>query len=296
MDFYISWSHSDARFSDYFEYCPTLVSAVNRNKNVFKKLTNYPSKLIIDSGAVYYSRKGRNKLKEIFEMQLSLIESMPETTPIKIVHLDEPLLNRNTLSERYESVERTLFNALEHMNLFERNGLDKNVSLMGVIQGFDFPSIKYSIHELKKMGYKHFGLGSMLDKSPKEQIEYITYVSNIVGPENLHIFGVTGLEQIKEMASLGVESFDSSRPSMAAVYFQIMYSEPFRTYLISSTRVNKTQEKIDKPLSCDCPICIVNPDEIINTTHRSFTKKRSIHNYYHLVKEIEKIKSSVEIC
>lgn len=290
LDFYVSWSHSDAIFSDYFDSCPMLISAIPENKNTLKRFSNYPSKLIIDSGALYYAqKKGIKSLKEIMDTQMFLIDSIPDTLPIKIVHLDEPLLDKNSLSEKYESVERTLFNALEHMKLFNSIKSPKNVSMIGVIQGYDFPSIQYSIHELKKMGYTSFGLGSLLNKSAKEQIKYIKYASSFVGPENLHIFGVTGIEQIKQMANLKICSFDSSRPTMAAAFFQVMYSNPFRTYVISSSKVNKPQKRIEKPLNCNCPICLVNPYDILNISHRYYMKKRSVHNYYHLVKTIENI-------
>jgi 7-cyano-7-deazaguanine tRNA-ribosyltransferase len=291
LDFYISWSHSDAIFSDYFDSCPMLVSAIPDNKHALKRFSNFPSKLIIDSGALYYSKNQRVKnLKEIMETQMFLIDSIPDTIPIKIVHLDEPLVQKHTLSEKYDSVERTLFNALEHMKLFSSLKSTENVSMIGVIQGYDFPSIQYSIHELKKMGYKNFGLGSLLNKSAKEQIKYIKYVTELVGPENLHIFGVTGIEQIKHMAKLKISSFDSSRPTMVAAFFQVFYSEPFRTFLISTSKINRSQRRIEKPLECNCPICIENPYEILNTSHRTYMKKRSVHNYYHLVKTIEKIK------
>ncbi|MEC1071405.1 queuine tRNA-ribosyltransferase [Priestia megaterium] len=291
MDFYISWSHSDAIFSHYFEDCPMLISAAPKNKHAFKRVDKYPNKLIIDSGALYYSKQKRNyNVKKIMDNQLSIIDSLPEDLPIKVVHLDEPLINKNSLSEKYESVERTLFNAYEHLRLFDMIKIPKNVSMIGVIQGYDFPSIQYSIHELKKMGYTHFGLGSLLNKSAKEQINYIRYASDIVGSENLHVFGVTGIEQIREMAKLKISSFDSSRPTMAAVFFQIMYSNPFRTYVISTSSVDRSQIRIVEPLDCECPVCLENPQDLLNMSHRKYTQKRSVHNYYHLLNTIHKIK------
>ncbi|WP_312474722.1 queuine tRNA-ribosyltransferase [Neobacillus sp.] len=291
MDFYISWSHSDAIFCDYYEECCMLISAIPDNKYGVKKFQRKPKKLIIDSGALFYSKNPEKfKLRDILDIQKFIIDSAPRDIPIKLVHLDEPLLNKNTLSEKFCSVEKTLFNAYEYVDLISKSNLPENVELMGVIQGFDIPSTIYCIHELRKLGFNSFGLGSMLARSPLEQIHYMKSVTEIVGSHKLHIFGVTGIQQIKEMAKLKIASFDSSRPTMVAAFHQIFYSNPFRTYLISDSNVKKVQERIIKPLECSCPICKIKPEDIINISHRHFMKLRSIHNYYHLSKTIDEIK------
>ncbi|MGD6893741.1 tRNA-guanine transglycosylase [Bacillus infantis] len=293
MDFYISWSHSDAIFSDYFDDCCMLISAIPENKLGLNKFQNKPRKLIIDSGALYYSKyPDKYKLKDVLDIQKYIIDSAPSDIPIKIVHLDEPLLNKNTLSEKFNTVEKTIFNAYEYANLIEKFRLPKNISLMGVIQGFDIPSTNYCIHELRKMGYKSFGLGSMLARSPAEQIKYIKAVAKIIDAKDLHIFGVTGIKQIKEMAKINISSFDSSRPTMVAAFHQVIYSKPFRTYLISESKVTKVQERISRPLECSCPICQIEPTDILKITHRKYMRLRSIHNYYHLLKTIEEIKNN----
>lgn len=293
MEFYVSWSHSDAVFCNYFSDCNILISAVPDNKYGIKKFKNKPKKLIVDSGALFYAKNpGKYLLKDIFDIQNYIIDSTPNDIPIKLVHLDEPLLDKNTLTARYSSVEKTLFNAYEYMSLVSKYALPENVSLMGVIQGYDLPSAQYCYRELKKMGYRNFGLGSMLSRSPEEQIQYMRSITDLVGPDSLHIFGVTGIQQIKEMAKLRVKSFDSSRPTMVAAFHQIFYSNPFRTYLISESNVKRAMERINIPLECTCPICQVNPKDILNISHRHYMKLRSIHNYFHLSKTIDGIKSS----
>lgn len=266
-----------------------LISSVPDNKFAFKRFRDMPSKLIIDSGALYYMRN-KSKLKDVFEIQKTIIHSSPSNIDIRVAHLDEPLLNKTDLSMKYGAIEKTLVNAYEHMDLFVKEGFSKNICLMGVIQGFNEASLQFSIHELKKIGYKQFGIGSLLGKSAFEQIKLINYVTSIVGAENLHVFGVTGIKQIKAMNRLNIGSFDSSRPTMVAVYHQLFYSNPFRTYLVSSSNVAKAMPKLDKPLDCDCPICIEQPEAIFNLSHRDFMKLRSIHNYYHFAKTVEFIK------
>jgi 7-cyano-7-deazaguanine tRNA-ribosyltransferase len=183
-------------------------------------------------------------------------------------------------------MEKTLFNAYEYFNLFSSNITNKKVSLMGVIQGYDRSSIEYAAQELLKIGYTNFGIGSLLGKNYSTQVEMIRFASNIVGSSNLHVFGVTGLQQIKAMVDIGVKSFDSTRPTMAAAFFQVFYSRPFQTYVIGKSRVKKTALRLSKPLSCECPICKQNPNDLFIPSPRHYMRLRSIHNYYHLMVSI----------
>jgi 7-cyano-7-deazaguanine tRNA-ribosyltransferase len=267
-----------------------LISAVPQNKNFASKFKVFPQKLIFDCGALFYSRNPLIfRLESILDTQLSMVKTVPNSIPITLVHLDEPLLNKTSLSEKYSSVERTIFNAYEYINLIAKRNFPDNVSLMGVIQGYDSSSTMYCIQELRRLGYKKFGLGSMLSRGVSEQIKYIRMVSEEVGPENLHVFGVTGIRALQEMAKLNVASFDSSRPTMVAAFHQVFYSNPFRTYLVSESKVTKVQERISEPLFCSCPICKVQPEDILNLSHRKYTKLRSVHNYYHLNNTIKEI-------
>lgn len=293
MDFYISWSHSDAYFINYFPDCFMLVSAVPDNRGTLKRFQKRPRKLLVDCGSVYYVRKKeRPSLKEVFEIQASIYEGCPDSTEITLVHFDEPMLHKETLSQKYYSMERTLFNAHEFITLI-KSLKDDRLGCMGVIQGYDEASIIYSIHELQKMGYTKFGIGSLLSKSLREQIAIIKLASSIVGASNLHVFGVTGILQIKTMIDLGIASCDSSRPTMAAAYYQVFYSNPFRTYYLAESRVRpNSMFRIESPLPCLCPICENNAREILIPSPREYMRLRSIHNYFHLKEAIDEMKRS----
>src|SRR5690606_33854420 len=106
--------------------------------------------------------------------------------------------------------------------------LPKYIRPVGVIQGFDKASIEYSARELIKMGYENFGIGSLLAKHRTYQVQMIKYGADVVGANRLHVFGVTGIPQMRAMIEIGVRSFDSTRPTMAAAFFQVFYSRPFR--------------------------------------------------------------------
>lgn len=289
MEFYVGWSHSDAIFSNYFLECPTLISAVPDNKGSLRKFKKKPQKLILDCGSVFYVKQNsRPPLKNIFDIQMSLLNGCDSRTEVTLVHFDEPMLNKNTLSERYAAMERTLFNAYEYLRLVESTNFAENIRTMGVIQGYDQASIQYSAYELKKMGYTTFGIGSLLTKHYQKQIRMIQYAADIVGAGNLHVFGVTGIPQMRAMVEIGVTSFDSTRPTMAAAFFQVFYSRPFRTFVLSSSRAKlSSQNRISTPLPCDCPVCLENPNDLLIPSPRDYMKLRSIHNYYHLLIEFK---------
>jgi 7-cyano-7-deazaguanine tRNA-ribosyltransferase len=286
VDFYVSWSHSDALFTDYYPNCSVLISALPDNRLALKRFNNKPQKLMIDCGSVFYVKKNeRPTLKEVFDIQLTLVEDCPSSSKVTLVHFDEPMLNKQNLSERYAAMERTLFNAYEYLKVYDRLSLPKNFSCMGVIQGFDRSSIRYAAHELKKLGYVKFGIGSLLGKGYTQQLQLINYATEVVGASNLHVFGVTGIPQMLSMVNMGIASFDSTRPTMAAAYYQVFYSQPFRTYFLATSRAKlSSKNRLSEPLPCECPVCEVSAKEILKPSPREYMKLRSLHNYYHLVK------------
>ncbi|WP_149847117.1 queuine tRNA-ribosyltransferase [Paenibacillus sp. 37] len=282
MHFYVGWSHSDAIFTDYFPDCSILVSAVPDNKGKIHRLKLKPKKIIMDCGSVYYvKQKSRPILKDIFNIQVSFLEnSNPQEA--YLVHFDEPMFNKKTLSERYMAMEKTLFNAYEYLSLFSSKRFPRHIQPMGVIQGYDQASIEFSAYELIRYGYTTFGIGSLLAQNQKKQIEMINYASNIVGASNLHVFGVTGIPQMEAMVELGVKSFDSTRPTMAAAFFQVFYSRPFKTFFISKSHAKLSSPRLSEPLPCDCPVCLENASNLFIPSPRDHMRLRSIHNYYHL--------------
>lgn len=290
LEFYIGWSHSDAIFCDYFPECPVLISAILDNRGSVKRYKNKPKKLILDCGSVFYvKQENRPLLKNVFDIQISLLEDCEKETIVQMVHFDEPMLHKTTLSERYMAVERTLFNAYEYLNIFQKYNLPMSIQPMGVIQGYDQASIEFSAYELTKMGYKKFGIGSLLFKHHTKQIEMIRRAADVVGPSNLHVFGVTGIPQISAMVDIGVSSFDSTRPTMAAAFFQVFYSRPFRTFFLPESRAKPTSPRLENPLYCECPVCKNDAKQILIPSPREFMKLRSIHNYYHLLKTFNDI-------
>ena len=273
-----------------------LISPVPGNYRPLRKFERAPSKLIVDSGALYYRAQKSKSLRDIFDRQVEIIADLRDPLPVTMVHVDKPLLHKSTLSERLEAMEQTLYNAYEYKQLFDACDFPSNVRLMGVIQAFDLPGMQDSVHELKKMGYTFFGIGSLLARNALQQMKFIEQAAALVGADHLHVFGVTGIPQIRKMAELGVASFDSTRPTMTAAFYQVFYSDPFRTFVLDDSRVTHKRMRIKEPLPCDCPICIDRPEDILISSPRQYMKLRSIHNYYHLRKTIQQIQFEKEKC
>lgn len=300
MKFYISWTNSDPIFSNYFNDCNMLISPHNTTSN-FKltSIDNYPMNIIIDSGAYYYLTT-KNKLpsqKYVFERQMKMIKDYNGEG--YICQLDQPVSpDKPTIEEVFSAVEKTLCNSYEFLELYNKSelGYKSKLKPMGVIQGNDKNSIQFCASELKRVGYKKFGLGSLAPLFNKDKIiERIKFAVEIVGGENLHIFGISRMDTLVELKNLNIASFDSSRPIKSAIFNKIFYSNPFRTYMISKAKNSvKVGSVLDGPLKCECPICKKDPYLMFDIGRKKYVNARAMHNYYHMLKEIQFYQSSVQ--
>ena len=294
MEFYISWSHSDPIYSNYFSNSNFLISPANVNANF--NMTDWkknPEHVLIDSSAYYYLSHNKKlpTQKEIFKKQINLINTIK--CPVSICHLDNPINNDNQSQAKiYSRIERTLSNAYEFTYLFSKYNLNQNnkINKLGVIQGTNKLSIEFCANELKKMGFEKFGLGSLAQLyNPNEIISRIKIASEIVGGENLHIFGISRIDIIEKLNNLNVKSLDSTRPIMAAIYKGVFYSDPFKTYGIkAANNSSRYAQVLDEPLNCNCPVCQSNPNLILKLGSYRYKHARAIHNYYHLIKHLNK--------
>ena len=84
---------------------------------------------------------------------------------------------------------------------------------LGVAQGWSPKSYARSASALQKMGYSYIALGGMVPLKSNEIVDVLESVSPKMKPETrLHLFGVTRLDHVREFASHGVVSFDSTSP------------------------------------------------------------------------------------
>lgn len=84
---------------------------------------------------------------------------------------------------------------------------------LGVAQGWSPRSYARAVSGLQKMGYSYIALGGMVPLKSHEIMSVLEAVSEKRKPQTrLHLFGVTRLDHVRQFASHGVVSFDSTSP------------------------------------------------------------------------------------
>src|SRR5258708_39586725 len=118
-------------------------------------------------------------------------------------------------------------------------------------------------------------------------------VQSVVGT-SVHVFGVSAVETMKKLKELSVTSVDSARPIKAAIYNEVLYSEPYRRFGIAGSHFRPSDPKFglhklisELSIVCPCPVC---KNDLNNDILRLGTRKhlllRAVHNYYHIKKMI----------
>ena len=304
MDFYISWSHSDPLYQLYDKQCSMLISTVAVS-SIWQliRFPQLPYQVMLDSGSYSYiaNHSSLPTPRNVFNRQLAILAD--SDVPAIICAVDRPILEKSlSLTERNRAIDRTIANAWELKMLmaeyYKSGTSDKNgchpIEPLAIIQGYDVMSIKYCARQLFEMGYARFGIGSMAHLyHTAEIVKRVEVVQSVVGA-SVHVFGVSGIETMKRLNELNVASVDSARPIKAAIYNEVLYSEPYRRFGIAGSHFHPSDPKFSpyKMLSClsvecPCPVCKngINND-ILKLGTRKYLILRAIHNYYHVKKMI----------
>jgi len=258
---------------------------------------------MIDSGSYSYIS---NQLplptpKTIFKRQLAIIAH--SNIPTTICAVDMPILNKlMSLTEKSRAIDRTIANAWELKTLlaeyYNSDRIDKHeqhkIDTLAIVQGYDLSTLRYCARQLAAMGHTRFGLGSMAHiYNTQEIVKRVEAVQSIVG-NAIHIFGVSAIETMKSLRVLGITSVDSARPIKAAMYNEILYSDPYRRFGIagSNFKSREVQFSAQKLLTelfiqCPCPVCLNSVrNDILRLGTRKYLLLRAVHNYYHIKKMI----------
>jgi hypothetical protein len=303
MDFYVSWSHSDPIYQLYDAYCSMLISTVAVS-NIWQliRFPKMPFKVMLDSGSYSYIANGSPlpTPRKVFNRQLTILGAID--IPALVCAVDRPILERNlSLTERNRAIDKTIANAWELKVLiaeyYKSGAFGKRQHLiepLAVIQGYDFASLRHCARQLSEIGYTRFGIGSMAHLYNTEEIvRRVEAVQSVVG-SSVHIFGVSAIETMKKLKELGVDSVDSARPIKAAIYNEILYSEPYRRFGIAGSHFQPGDSKFGPQkllnqlsIKCPCPVCRneINND-ILKLGVRKYLLLRAIHNYYHVKKMV----------
>jgi 7-cyano-7-deazaguanine tRNA-ribosyltransferase len=304
MQFYVSWSHSDPLYQEYDKHCNMLISTTAVSS--IWKLSRFPvlpNRIMIDSGSYNYIS---NQLplpppKTIFKRQLAIIAQ--SDIPTTICAVDMPILSKLlSLTEKNRAIDRTIANAWELKTLLAEysnsDRIDKHkqhkIEPLAIVQGYDLPSLRYCARQLSEIGHTRFGLGSMAHLyNTKEIVKRVEAVQSVVG-NAIHIFGVSAIETMKSLRALGIASVDSARPIKAAMYNEILYSDPYRRFGIAGSNFKSREAKFSPQklltelfIQCPCPVCLHSvKNDILRLGTRKYLLLRAVHNYYHIKKMI----------
>src|SRR5207245_2562752 len=84
---------------------------------------------------------------------------------------------------------------------------------LGVAQGWSPRSYATAVQALQAMGYRYVALGGMVPLKTREILECLKATEEVRRSETqLHLLGVTRLDQIERFRRFGVVSFDSTSP------------------------------------------------------------------------------------
>lgn len=293
MRFYVSWYPGDPEYSLYDDECALLVSITSVAQQwSLRNLQRTPKFLMIDSGGYRFATAPQEALSpaRILDRQMQLLDGLD--IPTIICTRDYPILDRKaTTQKKDEYITETIASAYELRNLLVRNGIPSHVKPMAVIQGDTPEALAYCAAELKLLDFPMYGIGSLAGLRNHVPIwERVQAVLRIIAPEQLHVFGVSVIKTIRALRKVGVHSFDSSRPAKAAMFNELLYSNPYRRYGIYEIgrerqrgRIPREQRLVE-PLPCACPICQIDPQMVMGVGKRENIRSRTLHNYFHLKK------------
>jgi len=286
MDFFASWTRQDPIFQDYDSGAKVLVSPhqVNQNWNISKWKKN-PQTLIIDSGAYSISKKSLS-CNDILERQLFMTDGWNDHDNLYFCHPDLIIPLKSSFSEKNTLIIKSLERAKKYICIIREKKIKCNP--IGVIHGFDEETLLSSHSELCNFGYKHFAIGSLAIRISHSKDMCLTAIKILsdFGVKPLHIFGVLWPSHVNDDKN-DLSSFDSAAPSKLGFYGTVLYGPKLEHYIISPNSKQRMRDQfwkfrksLKEPLSCECPVCRLNPRGLNSKNDKQSKINRIIHNYY----------------
>ena len=289
MIYYITWTNCDPEFQEYDEDCNVLLSPSLLPSNWSTSQWNsLPQRLFVDSGIYTAGTKNIIDGAGILNDQIRICKNWPDDKPLYFSHPDIIIPYNATFKESQKLININLERAKIYYGSVSK--LNKKIEPVGVIHGLCEEDILSSFFELKSIGYKYFAIGSLSIRLVKNR-ELVLQLLQIINDYDLcplHIFGIT-IPLIENSHKLKFTSYDTSSPIKLAYYGTVLYGTPLKRYVISPSMKQIQRDKnfafrvpIEKPMDCECPICINNPKALIEGSSIKLKFNRIIHNYFQL--------------
>lgn len=291
--FYISWTKLEPEFQQYDTSCNILLSpSLLRGGWNCRMWEHLPKRLMIDSGV--YTAQGKLHTSEVLHSQRKLAEGSDEIAEVFFPHADQIIPPGLTFAEEQAAIRENMKRAHRYLREFRAAGLQGTP--VGVIHAFDEESMYYCYRTLSSMGYRSFGIGSLSVRSKKSKtsVKQVLETAINLGIGPLHIFGIT-LPFYTEDPGPGIISFDTSTPIRMAYNGSILYHGPLRRYILRPEGYQKERAHqfafntiLHEPKPCSCPVCSVDPLQLISGSESEKKRNRMIHNYFQLRWELER--------
>ena len=287
MQYFISWTNIDPEFQQYDKNCNILLSPklLYSNWDITKWKT-FPKRLFIDSGVYTAGNREMKNPEEILQDQIYICKKWPDEKLLYLSHPDVILPYNITYKECQKLINLNLERAKIYFDLINR--MKRNLKPIGVIHGLCEEDILNSFYELVEIGYSFFALGSLgirLSKNRRIVLDLLNIVNDYC-LDPIHIFGIT-IPLIQKSSNFNFASYDTSTPIKLAYFGTVLYGTPLKRYLIAPSKKQIQRDKnfsfripIEKPMFCNCPICIINPNALLEGNANTIKYNRIIHNYF----------------
>jgi 7-cyano-7-deazaguanine tRNA-ribosyltransferase len=298
MKYFVSWTSRDPVFQDYDPHCNVLISPANVRLNwSIEEWTTLPNELFVDSGAFSYRNGALPSCQEVLDRQLFMTLKWPSNLNLYFSHPDLLIPINTNYKEKNEIINLSIDRAKSFFKIVSK--LKIPIIPIGVIHGFDDESILSTYYELLEVGYRYFALGSIGVRLSRQRELCIRIITSAINYDikPLHLFGISWPLKNVDLPN-AIESFDSSVPAKLGFFGTVLYGSPLKRYVIAPNarqiyhdKSFSFRESIPEPLACDCPVCKVDPTKLITKYSTESNQYRTIHNYFQIKWEIEKINS-----
>ena len=290
MIFYASWTTRDPIYQDYDPEACILVSpgGVPLYWSV-KEWKNLPHKLFIDSGIFSNIKNGNQQsCQAILSTQLRMADGWPERKNIYFTHPDLIIPPKVDFSTTLQLIKNSMERSKIYFNLTKK--IQRKITPIGVIHGFNEETISNSFEELTSIGYKNFALGSLAVRFARNKDKCLEIINTALRYtiKPLHLFGITCPLHYGQIPP-GIDSYDSSTPAKLGFYGTVLYGPPLKRYVLSPTPEQKQRdisfkfrESLPGPLPCQCPICNDDQTRLLPLKGTIAKHDRAIHNYFQL--------------
>jgi hypothetical protein len=157
--------------------------------------------------------------------------------------------NKKFSSEQLNECKRRKNITLELASIFFKESCNEPYDAYGVAHGWSPESYADSVSQLQSIGYKRIALGGMIPLKTHDIISVLNQTNEVRNPDTqFHLLGINRLNHIKDFASFGVSSFDSTAPLMQGLkddkFNYHTHGDDFTSISVPQVEANNSMRKL----------------------------------------------------